>query len=607
MIILRGENALSPFRLQKLRNQYHGIAPTIQNINAQIVYFINIDQVLPVEKLASLASVINAEVIDHDKLTNKFEFATLADVAHFHVDNALQFLVIPRLGTQSPWASKAIDILQVCGFSQIKQLERGILYTLVFDQHHSSTFTDIPAHLFYDPLTESVLTELQQVTQLFQHVKPAPFTSIDILQHGAEALRHTNKKLGMALSENEIHYLIEEFTKLKRNPSDIEVMMFAQANSEHCRHKIFNASWTINKEEQAHSLFDMIRNTYHCYPDRMLSVYKDNAAIIQGPQAARFFADPQSRHYGYHVEDINLVIKVETHNHPTAISPFSGAATGAGGEIRDEGATGRGAKPKAGLCGFSVSNLSIPGFEQPWEILYGKPDNQSSALQIMLEGPIGAAAFGNEFGRPVLCGYFRTFEMKVDQTVRGYHKPIMIAGGVGNIRPQHTLKHEIIPSATIIVLGGPAMLIGLGGGAASSVSSGESHAALDFASVQRSNPEMQRRCQEVIDYCWSLGDNNPILSIHDVGAGGLSNAIPELLHDSERGGHLQLRAIPNAEPGMSPLAIWCNEAQERYVLAVRSEQLATIQHSALRERCPLAIVGEATASTIITHQRSIFC
>ena len=402
--------------------------------------------------------------------------------------------------------------------------------------------------------------------------KPAPLAWIDILHGGREALVKANISLGMALAEDEIDYLVTAFVELGRNPTDVELMMFAQANSEHCRHKIFNASWSIDGEDQALSLFKMIKNTNELNGEGVLSAYIDNASVIKGHTAGRFFPKSENQQYAYHEEEIHLLMKVETHNHPTAIAPFAGAATGSGGEIRDEGATGKGSKPKAGLTGYSVSNLRIPGFEQAWEVDYGKPDRIVSALDIMLEGPIGGAAFNNEFGRPALNGYFRTYEAQVaginGPDIRGYHKPIMIAGGMGNIRANHVEKGEVGVGDQLICLGGPAMQIGLGGGAASSMDSGASAENLDFASVQRDNPELERRCQEVIDRCWQMGDHNPISFIHDVGAGGLSNAFPELVKDGGRGGAFQLRNINNDEPGMSPLAIWCNEAQERYVLAV---------------------------------------
>ena len=419
-------------------------------------------------------------------------------------------------------------------------------------------------------------------------------TLVDVIGGGADALRLANVNLGLALADDEIDYLVASFNDLERNPSDTELMMFAQANSEHCRHKIFNASWTIDEVNQEHSLFGMIRNTNTLNGDNVLSAYSDNAAVVVGSEGGRFYPDPVTGEYRYSHEPVHLLMKVETHNHPTAIAPYSGAGTGSGGEIRDEGAVGRGSKPKVGLVGFTVSNLQIPEFIQPWETDYGKPDRIVSALDIMIEGPIGGAAFNNEFGRPNICGYFRTFEMDFAGDRRGYHKPIMIAGGYGNIREDHVDKPEFEAGAQLIVLGGPAMLIGLGGGAASSMTTGTSSADLDFASVQRQNPEIERRCQEVIDSCWQLGNTNPIAFIHDVGAGGLSNALPELVKDGGTGGRFDLRAVPNDEPGMSPVEIWCNEAQERYVLAVMPGDLDRFVAICERERCPYSVVGEAT-------------
>jgi phosphoribosylformylglycinamidine synthase len=459
-------------------------------------------------------------------------------------------------------------------------------------------------------MTEAVLPSLDAAEGLFEHAEPAALTTVDILGGGRAALVEADGRLGLALADDEIDYLVDSFNGLGRNPSDVELMMFAQANSEHCRHKIFNARWTIDGEAQDHSLFAMIRNTHEQGGDNVLSAYSDNAAVVAGPVAGRFYPDPESGAYGFNLEPTHLLMKVETHNHPTAIAPFSGAGTGSGGEIRDEGAVGQGSKPKVGLCGFSVSNLNIPGYAQPWETAYGKPDRIVSALDIMVEGPIGAAAFNNEFGRPNLCGYFRTWEQEAlgvnGMEVRGYHKPIMIAGGYGNIREGHVDKGEYRPGAKLIVLGGPAMLIGLGGGAASSMASGQSDADLDFASVQRQNPEMQRRCQEVIDRCWQLGDDNPIAFIHDVGAGGLSNALPELVKDGNRGGRFELRNVPSDDPGMSPLEIWCNESQERYVMAVEPENLARFEAICRRERCPYAVVGEATEERHLTLTDSRF-
>ena len=447
-------------------------------------------------------------------------------------------------------------------------------------------------------MTQTVLAEPSDAQQLFVSQQPDTFTSVDILKGGRDALAEANKHFGLALADDEIDYLVDNFTRLGRNPNDIELYMFAQANSEHCRHKIFNADWTIDGVEQPKSLFKMIKNTFEVTPDFVHSAYKDNAAVMEGNFAGRFFPSPINHQYEYHSEAIDILMKVETHNHPTAIAPYAGAATGSGGEIRDEGATGVGSKPKAGLVGFSVSNLQIPGFEQPWEVNYGKPSRIVSALDIMLEGPLGGAAFNNEFGRPNLLGYFRTYEQLVTSfngtEVRGYHKPIMLAGGLGNIRKEHTQKGEITVGAKLIVLGGPAMNIGLGGGAASSMASGESNEDLDFASVQRENPEMERRCQEVIDACWQLGKDNPIQFIHDVGAGGLSNALPELVSDGGRGGRFELRAVPNDEPGMAPLEIWCNESQERYVLSVSPNDLSRFAAICERERAPFAVVGEAT-------------
>ncbi len=490
-------------------------------------------------------------------------------------------LVLPR--TISPWSSKATDINHVCGLTAVKRLERGVWWP-------NLAKSDIDLSLIHDRMTESLLENIAEKT--FTQATPRPLKTIDLLTKGKQALIQANQTQGLALSADEIDYLYNNFKELQRNPTDVELMMFAQANSEHCRHKIFNADWIIDGHKQPLSLFQMIRYTHAQNPGQVLSAYHDNSAVMRGFQGQRFL--PNNSTYQYIAEEIDILMKVETHNHPTAISPFPGAATGSGGEIRDEGATGRGAKPKAGLTGFSVSNLRIPDSLQPWETEYATPSRLATALQIMLEGPIGASAFNNEFGRPAICGYFRTFEMEVNGRRRGYHKPIMLAGGIGNIRAVDVQKNTIPPNSAIIVLGGPAMLIGLGGGAASSMVAGHSSEDLDFASVQRGNPEMQRRCQEVIDACWRM-NSNPIISIHDVGAGGLSNALPELVHDSERGGNFDLQAIPSADSSLSPLEIWCNEAQERYVLAIDKTDLATFAAICARERCPYAVVGEATA------------
>jgi len=496
-------------------------------------------------------------------------------------------IVAPRAGTISPWSSKATDIVHICGLSAIKRIERAVVWN----------FTDglPPENTLFDRMTEQIFHEQKELAALFTHNEPKPLNRISVLEQGRAALEKANSELGLALSSDEMDYLTKRFKGLKRNPSDVELMMFAQANSEHCRHKIFNAQWEINGEKQDLSLFQMIKNTYKCSPDGILSAYKDNAAVMEGFEAARFYAEPTSNEYAWHREPVHILMKVETHNHPTAISPFPGAATGSGGEIRDEGATGIGSKPKAGLCGFSVSNLKIPGYVQPWERDFGKPGRIESPLQIMIDGPLGAAAFNNEFGRPNICGYFRTYEQEVNGKIRGYHKPIMLAGGIGNIKARHVQKGSLKEGDLLIVLGGLAMLIGLGGGAASSMATGSGGEDLDFASVQRGNAEMQRRCQEVIDRCWALEEKNPIAFIHDVGAGGLSNALPELVKDAGFGGKFRLRDIPSEEKGMSPLEIWCNEAQERYVLAISKESLPIFKELCERERCPFAIAGEAIA------------
>ncbi len=581
MLQLPGAPALSAFRLDKLRRRLQQSVDTVVAVAAHFEYFINVEETLSSQAQATLRQLLGEGVPPGGK-------------------NSYRCWVVPRIGTISPWSSKATDIVHNCALSSVARIERGLRYDIRLGEGaHLDSAAGAALHAcLHDRMTETVLEHAGEAERLFSHADPAPLGRVDILRGGRDALLAANRDLGLALSEDEIDYLIDSFSALRRNPTDVELMMFAQANSEHCRHKIFNASWIIDGERQEATLFDMIRASYRASPEGILSAYKDNAAVIEGYRARRFFADPGSGEYRAAEEPAHIQIKVETHNHPTAISPFPGAATGCGGEIRDEGATGRGAKPKAGLAGFSVSNLRIPGFEQPWETDHGKPARIASALDIIIEGPLGAAAFGNEFGRPNICGYLRTFEEQVPgptgSEVRGYHKPIMIAGGYGNIRAGHVQKGAIPSGAQIIVLGGPAMLIGLGGGAASSVSSGASSAALDFASVQRGNPEMERRCQEVLDRCWAMGDDNPILSIHDVGAGGLSNAVPELVNDAGRGGRFELRAIPNDEPGMSPMQIWCNESQERYVLAVDAARLDEFEALCERERCPFEVLGEAT-------------
>ncbi len=585
MLRLRGGQALSAFRLQRLTETLSRRVPGITRVYAEFIHFADLERGL--------------EPAQHAVLERLLRYGAPAQEPPA---GGTQLLVVPRPGTISPWSSKATDIAHNCGLDSLRRLERGIVYTFAGKTGPVAGLDDhclnLIKPLLHDRMTEAVFTSLDEAEGLFRQEAPAALASVDVLGGGRAALERANTELGLALAEDEIDYLVENFRLLGRNPTDVELMMFAQANSEHCRHKIFRADWIIDGQAQPHSLFAMIRNTHETHPGRVLSAYHDNSAVMSGWPASRFCPRPADGQYERLEEDVHILMKVETHNHPTAISPFPGAATGSGGEIRDEGATGRGSKPKAGLCGFSVSNLRLPDFPQPWEIDHGRPGRIVSALDIMLEGPIGAAAFNNEFGRPNLCGYFRTFEETVPgpdgPEVRGYHKPIMLAGGLGNIRAGHVHKADIPPGAQLIVLGGPAMLIGLGGGAASSMATGESQEDLDFASVQRGNPEMQRRCQEVIDRCWQMGEANPILSIHDVGAGGLSNALPELVHDSGRGGRFELRTVPCDDPGMSPMEIWCNESQERYVLAVRAEDLDTFRALCERERCPYAVIGEAT-------------
>src|SRR5882757_9976679 len=508
-------------------------------------------------------------------------------------------LVTPRVGTESPWSSKATDIVHVCGLDAVRRVERGTVY---FIQSTAALEPEelrrLATHL-HDRMTESIWIDSIDPKGLFHGAAARPLRIVNLGADGHAALARANRDWGLALSSEEIDYLVAAFRRLNRDPTDVELMMFAQANSEHCRHKIFNAEFIVDGTAMPMSLFAMIRATYARNSDGVLSAYRDNAAVIEGSSATRFFPDPYTHRYSGTREPVDILMKVETHNHPTAISPFPGAATGAGGEIRDEGATGIGAKPKAGLTGYSVSNLKIPGMVQAWEGDFGKPDRIASALDIMIAAPLGAASFNNEFGRPNICGYFRTFEQAGTESgrtvIRGYHKPIMIAGGLGNVRRPDVEKKDVVVGAPLVVLGGPSMLIGLGGGAASSVGSGQSSSDLDFASVQRGNAEIQRRAQEVIDRCVALGDANPILLIHDVGAGGLSNALPEAIAHSRRGGRIDLRKIPSAESELSPMEIWCNEAQERYVLVLVPGSVAQFAALCERERCPFAAVGEITA------------
>lgn len=579
MLILQGGNALSDFRVNKLLPALQANIPQINAVQAHFVHF--------AETSADLSEKEQSQL---DALLNYGSAIETAD------NNSAKLVVIPRPGTISPWSSKATDIVHNSGLDKVIRIERGIVYLLSLAEGSlSNEQIELIKPLLHDRMTDVVINHEGEASALFSTAEPAPLEHVDILSGGKAALEKANSEMGLALSAEEIDYLFTNFEKLNRNPTDVELMMFAQANSEHCRHKIFNAEWTIDNTQQEHSLFDMIRHTHQENPGNVLSAYHDNAAVMAGYSGKRFFTDSEQHQYGYHDEDIHILMKVETHNHPTAISPYPGAATGSGGEIRDEAATGRGAKPKAGLSGFAVSNLKIPNFEQAWEKDNGKPERIVSALDIMIEGPIGSASYNNEFGRPALCGYFRTYEQREsDSVIRGYHKPIMLAGGYGMIRNEHVDKHDIPTGAKLVVLGGPAMLIGLGGGAASSMASGTSDASLDFASVQRDNAEMERRCQEVVDRCWSLGESNPILSIHDVGAGGLSNAMPELVSASDRGATLELRHIPNDETSMSPMGIWCNESQERYVLAINPEHIDQFIALCQRERAPYAVLGEST-------------
>lgn len=586
MEILRGSPALSAFRINKLVTTFQELQLPVRSLYAEYVHFADVTQPLNDEQTTRLEKLLRYG-------------PSLAE----HTPQGQLLLVTPRPGTISPWSSKATDIAHNCELPMVKRLERGLAFYLDAPELDQAQFEQVAA-LLHDRMMETVFTDLADAAQLFTQHTPHPLTTIDIQQGGRQALSAANVRLGLALAEDEIDYLLNAFTQLGRNPNDVELYMFAQANSEHCRHKIFNADWVIDGVAQPKSLFKMIKNTFETTPEHVLSAYKDNAAVMEGSVAGRFYAEAETGQYDFHQQPIHILMKVETHNHPTAISPWPGAATGSGGEIRDEGATGRGAKPKAGLTGFSVSNLRIPGFEQPWEEDFGKPERIVTALDIMLDGPLGGAAFNNEFGRPALNGYFRTYEEKVSShngdEIRGYHKPIMLAGGIGNIRDDHVQKGDITVGAKLIVLGGPSMNIGLGGGAASSMDSGQSDADLDFASVQRDNPEMERRCQEVIDRCWQRGEENPILFIHDVGAGGLSNAMPELVSDGGRGGRFDLRKILNDEPGMTPLEIWCNESQERYVLAIDTDKLAEFDAICQRERAPYAVIGEATEQQHLT-------
>lgn len=594
MFRVRGSQANSPFRLNKLLQAVKAEFPSVTAIDSEFQHLVDLKEGV---------SALSAD--DQLKLGRLLDYGSKTDAV---LHEGQRVYVIPRFGTISPWSTKATDIVRHCGLDKIRRIERGVAYYV----HASTTLSagslaGVARH-FYDPMVESVIYDLPDAAQLFATESPAPLLEVPVLDQGRSALDTANQQLGLALSDDEIEYLLDAYKQLNKNPTDVELMMFAQVNSEHCRHKIFNADWIIDGDEQEHSLFRMIRETHRQNPMGTLVAYSDNSSVLVGSKGQRFFANPESARYESVEEDIHILCKVETHNHPTAISPFPGAATGSGGEIRDEGATGRGSKPKVGLTGFSVSNLHLPGATQPWEREFNKPSRIASALQIMLEGPIGGAAFNNEFGRPNITGYFRTYEQAIasEQDVRGYHKPIMLAGGMGNIRSQHVKKNIIPDGAYIVVLGGPAMLIGLGGGAASSVTSGSSSEDLDFASVQRGNPEMQRRCQEVIDACWARGERNPIVSIHDIGAGGLCNALPELVGDAGRGGRFSLREVLNDEPGMSPMQIWCNEAQERYTLAVSPGRINEFEEICRRERCLYCVVGTATEDEVLVLDDAYF-
>ncbi|KAJ2955731.1 hypothetical protein NQZ79_g8318 [Umbelopsis isabellina] len=617
MLVLHGTAALSDFKANALLKSIQPKVSSISGVTASFIHFVELK-----DEAAGLPSELR-QVLDNllsygSNLSSGESSGEMNAIENFLSggpslsEAGSAVLVIPRQGTISPWSSKATNIAHLCSLqNHVKRIERGVVFLISKNDKSPLTKAELDtfADSLHDRMTQAILDAIPPAETIFKHGSPAPLTVVDLLgqssstEEAREKLIQANIKLGLALATDEIDYLIDAFVgqqdALRRNPTDVELFMFAQVNSEHCRHKIFGADWTIDGELKPHSLFGMIRNTHKLHPQYTLSAYSDNAAVIQGCKGTRFAPDRSKKYaYDHYEEDVHMLCKVETHNHPTAVSPFPGAATGSGGEIRDEGAVGQGSKPKAGLVGFSVSNLLIPGHHQPWETDFGKPGHVASAFDIMIEGPLGGAAFNNEFGRPALTGYFRTFAEEVPSNngteVRGYHKPIMIAGGLGTVRPAHVLKKPIIPNAHLVVLGGPSMLIGLGGGAASSMASGQSSADLDFASVQRDNPEMERRAQQVIDFCVALGDDTPIQSIHDVGAGGLSNALPEIVHDSGLGAEIELRDVPCDDPGMSPMEIWCNESQERYVLAISPEKADIFKDICERERCPYAIVGTAT-------------
>ncbi|KAM0748915.1 Phosphoribosylformylglycinamidine synthase [Meredithblackwellia eburnea MCA 4105] len=628
MLVIPGSSPLQPAQRQALLTRVCNKISNVSSVDALFLHYVSPSTESAAKTLADESSEQRKILESLLEYGDDYSLEGTKDAVKAVLEGktvveggASVIFVVPRPGTLSPWSSKATDISRMCRLeSHVRRIERGIVFVL----RTTSTPLKTPdlgeaAHLFHDRMTQLLMDQLPSPSSLFERSSPAPLRTVDLFgadgQGSHEAAKAklvvANQELGLALAADELDYLIDSFKTTGRNPTDVELFMFAQVNSEHCRHKIFNASWNVDGQPMDLSLFAMIRNTHKLNPDNTISAYSDNAAVIRGSTVPRFAAGPAPEGfdnqklvvYDAKSEEMPILIKVETHNHPTAVSPFPGAATGSGGEIRDEGAVGRGSRPKAGLAGFTVSNLLIPDFVQPWETDFGKPSHIASALDIMIEGPLGSSAFNNEFGRPGLTGYFRTFAEEVPASgpggeetteVRGYHKPIMIAGGYGNVRPEFALKDKITPGAHLIVLGGPGMLIGLGGGAASSMASGSSSAALDFASVQRENPEMQRRCQQVLDSCTSLGPKNPIQSVHDVGAGGLSNALPELVHDADLGAIFEIRDVLVDDPGMSPMEIWCNESQERYVLAVGPENKDVFEAIAQRERCPYAIVGTAT-------------
>jgi phosphoribosylformylglycinamidine (FGAM) synthase-like enzyme/phosphoribosylformylglycinamidine (FGAM) synthase-like amidotransferase family enzyme len=594
VLIVRGRAALSAPKRARAFAKAKLAAEGVLAIDTRWVHLVVTERALTADEAAQLDRMLSyGPQIASMSPSGAMSSAPVTDSADRHV-----FWVTPRIGTVSPWSSKATDIAHVCGLSAITRIERAIEYTVYGHRIDAITIGGVLS----DRMTESVVAREEDLEQVVnQGSRPRPLGFVKLGTDGVATLRAASTRLGLALADDEIEYLVAAYAKLARDPTDVELMMFAQANSEHCRHKIFNAEWYVDGKQQERSLFQWIKETTAASPQGVLSAYTDNAAVVEGNTAERFWVGADGIYRG-HDEPSHILGKVETHNHPTAISPFPGAATGSGGEIRDEGATGRGAKPKAGLVGFTVSDLRLPGALEPWEApesgnkaWIGKPGRIASALDIMIDGPLGGAAFNNEFGRPAILGYFRTFEFAEGANVaRGYHKPVMLAGGIGAIRAAHVAKAPIPAGASLIVLGGPAFLIGLGGGAASSLAQGASAEDLDFASVQRENAEIQRRCQEVIDRCWALGDKNPILSIHDVGAGGLSNAMPELVHDAGLGARLELRNIPTGEPDLSPLELWSNEAQERYVLAISPERVEDFELICKRERAPWAQLGTAT-------------